>query len=65
MDALLPQDERRDADGEIAWSWSPDAARRWDQVCWRWSAGDRGYQARHSGESVCAGNAGCSGWICG
>jgi hypothetical protein len=25
MDAVVPQDVRRIADGQVAWSWSPDA----------------------------------------
>ena len=49
VDALAAQDERcPDADSKIVWS----APRRWCQVSRKFSRGDGGYQARHTGEST-------------
>jgi len=49
-------DERgAEADGEVVWSWSPDAGIKSCEVAMsaRHAAqGDGGYQARHSGEST-------------
>ena len=49
MDALAVHTSAPKADGEVVWSWSPDAGIK---LCENVSQGDGGYQARHSGEST-------------
>jgi hypothetical protein len=57
MDAFASQDVRRNAYGQVAWSWSPDAGIKLIKLRFRpcgrnAEIGDGGYQARHSGESA-------------